>query len=333
MESANNNKRGDDTFDEVEAANDSQQGDAEVLDSFDDSNPPTPQRHREDTDHAHTAELSSSLGIDLGRRILSFAAEPPAASNEHSALLAAYARGEAGVGRGASHQTAQAASQRRRVAMTADRVLDAPGLINDYYLNLLHWSSTNLLAIALSDSVYIWNADSGDVACLCSVATGEESSEEIVCSVRFSEDGSYLAVGTSSGPIQIYDVATSSRIRTMNGRGTRVPTLSWSGAFLSSGGRDGSIWNHDVRIAQHKVAEMNGHRGEVCGLEWRKDPSAHIGATSAQAGATGLLASGGNDNVVNVWDGRMLSAPKITKSNHTGAVKVRCDAAHEVKLG
>ena len=35
-----------------------------------------------------------------------------------------------------------------------------------------------------------------------------------------------------------------------------------------------------------------------------------------------LLASGGNDNVVNVWDGRNPNTPKMTKANHTAAVKV-----------
>lgn len=34
------------------------------------------------------------------------------------------------------------------------------------------------------------------------------------------------------------------------------------------------------------------------------------------------MASGGNDNVVNVWDGRMTNSPKMSKTNHTAAVKV-----------
>lgn len=261
----------------------------------------------------------------MGRRILSFSAEPPSASNEHSSLLAAYARGDFASSRSSSHSSAQAASQRRRIATTPERVLDAPGLVDDYYLNLLDWSVTNLVAIALAESVYIWNAESGEVGCLCSVDSpaggGAEGGEEIVCSVKFSDDGSYLAIGTSSGPIQIWDLSTSTRVRNMSGHATRVPTLSWSGAILSSGSRDGSIWNSDVRVGNHKVAEMRGHRAEVCGLEWRKD-SALSTASGGSSGGMGLLASGGNDNVVNVWDGRMLQAPKMVKSNHTAAVKV-----------
>lgn len=235
-------------------------------------------------------------------------------------MLAAYARGD-GPSR-TNAQAALAASQRRKIATTPERVLDAPGMVDDYYLNLLDWSSTNLVAIALEEAVYIWNAESGEVGQLCSVAGPDSDSDEMVCSVKFSDDGSYLAVGLSSGPIQIYELNTSTRIRTMAGHATRVPTLSWSGAILSSGSRDGSIWNSDVRQAQHKVGEMHGHRAEVCGLAWRKDMSLS-GSSSAggSAGGMGLIASGGNDNVVNVWDGRMLTAPKMVKNNHTAAVK------------
>lgn len=310
----------------AKAGNDSFEGDQSATsegnsaaDGFDDSPPGSPNRETS-ADQAHTQDLTKSLGIDLEKRILSFSAEPPPASNEHASMLAAYARGD-GPSR-TNAQAALAASQRRKIATTPERVLDAPGMVDDYYLNLLDWSSTNLVAIALEEAVYIWNAESGEVGQLCSVAGPDSDSDEMVCSVKFSDDGSYLAVGLSSGPIQIYELNTSTRIRTMAGHATRVPTLSWSGAILSSGSRDGSIWNSDVRQAQHKVGEMHGHRAEVCGLAWRKDMSLS-GSSSAggSAGGMGLIASGGNDNVVNVWDGRMLTAPKMVKNNHTAAVK------------
>ena len=39
-----------------------------------------------------------------------------------------------------------------------ERILDAPELVNDYYLNLLDWSADNRLAVALGENVYLWNA-------------------------------------------------------------------------------------------------------------------------------------------------------------------------------
>lgn len=168
---------------------------------------------------------------------------------------------------------ALAASQRRRITTMPCRVLDAPGMLDDYYLNVLDWSASNMLAIALEHQVYIWNAESGDVSRLCHLGDPEteEPGDDYVCSLKFSDDGSYLAIGTSSGPIQIWDVQAQVRQRTMSGHLSRVPTLAWSGAILSSGSRDGSIWNSDVRVAQHKQSEMRAHRAEVCGLGWRKD--------------------------------------------------------------
>ena len=37
------------------------------------------------------------------------------------------------------------------------KVLEAPGLIDDYYLNLVCWSKSNLIAVGLEDSVYFFN--------------------------------------------------------------------------------------------------------------------------------------------------------------------------------
>jgi cell division cycle protein 20 (cofactor of APC complex) len=228
------------------------------------------------SDATHTSDLSASLGIDSSKRILSFFAEPPMPQTDHSALLSTYARLPA-KGSSSSATSAANAATRRRIATAPERVLDAPGLVDDYYLNLLDWSSSNLVAIGLGESVYVWNAESGEVNLLCSVGPAEgetataEEGDEYICSVKFTEDGTHLAVGLSSGPIQVYDVAAGVLVRTMSGHLSRVPSLSWSGAVLSSGCRTGEIWNSDVRIAQHCVAQMKGHRGEVCGLEWRTE--------------------------------------------------------------
>jgi cell division cycle protein 20 (cofactor of APC complex) len=38
-----------------------------------------------------------------------------------------------------------------------EKVLDAPGLINDYYLNLIDWGRNNLLAVCLGEGAFVWN--------------------------------------------------------------------------------------------------------------------------------------------------------------------------------
>ncbi|CAI7850685.1 unnamed protein product, partial [Closterium sp. NIES-53] len=42
-------------------------------------------------------------------------------------------------------------------------VLDAPALQDDFYLNLVDWSSTNVLAVGLGSCVYLWSAASSKV--------------------------------------------------------------------------------------------------------------------------------------------------------------------------
>jgi len=113
----------------------------------------------------------------------------------------------------------------------------------------------------------------------------------------------------------LWDVEAGQKLRTMAGHQAQIGALSWHQHILSSACGDGSIWHHDVRMPRHKVMELLGHTGEVCGLKWREDGE--------------LLASGGNDNVVNVWDGRVgdvgvegaRGTAKWTKRNHTAAVK------------
>lgn len=239
---------------------------------------------------AYQEIMAKACGVALEKRILSFAVQPPA-SDRHD-LRATWNR----------QIRPKTAVAKRRIPLAPEKILDAPGLADDYYLNLLDWSSKNILAVGLEDTVYIWNADTGEVQEFC-----KTKPDDYIASLKWASDGSYLAVGTGQGDAQIWDVDSFSKIRSMRGHTSRVGVLSWDQHILSSGARDGSIWNHDVRIANHKIAELLGHTSEVCGLQWRPDGA--------------LLASGGNDNQVQIWDARS-SVPKMTKTSHMAAVKV-----------
>ncbi|EAQ93421.1 hypothetical protein CHGG_01656 [Chaetomium globosum CBS 148.51] len=243
---------------------------------------------------AYQESLADACGVNLSTRILEFKPAPPESSKPID-LRQQY-------NRPLKQASAASAQFRRRIATAPERVLDAPGLIDDYYLNLLDWSTGNQVAIGLERNVYVWSADEGSVSCLL-----ETSPDTYVSSVKWSGDGAYVGVGLGTGEVQIWDVAEGVKIRSMLGHDTRVGVMGWSKHLLSTGARSGLVFNHDVRIAEHKVAELVSHTSEVCGLEWRSD--------GAQ------LATGGNDNLVSIWDARSLAVPKFTKTNHKAAVK------------
>ncbi|KAI9513543.1 WD40-repeat-containing domain protein, partial [Russula earlei] len=261
------------------------------------------------TSPGHTARLVAATGVPLNKRVLAYHEAPPAASDTTLAQQREIARPL--YARPGTLQSSSGAvtNRSRKIATQPERVLDAPGMVDDFYLNLLSWSVLNVVAVALSENTYIWKADTGAV-----VQMGEAPEGTYVSSVDFSNDGGFLGVGVGTGEVELWDVETGQKLRSMGGHQAQVAALSWHGHILSSACGDGSIWHHDVRVARHKVMELLGHSGEVCGLKWRADGE--------------LLASGGNDNVVNVWDGRVgdviegsRGVARWTKRNHTAAVK------------
>lgn len=93
-----------------------------------------------------------------------------------------------------SEYTSPNIKQIRKISKMPFKVLDAPSLQDDFYLNLVDWSSTNVLAVGLGRAVYIWSACTSRVTKLCEVPI-----DDSITSVGWSQRGSHLAVGTNSG--------------------------------------------------------------------------------------------------------------------------------------
>ncbi|CAG2250377.1 CDC20 [Mytilus edulis] len=206
----------------------------------------------------------------------------------------------------AGKSTAPKGTTNRQIPQQPERILDAPELFDDYYLNLLDWSCCNLLSVALGGGVYIWNSADGSIIQLMELQTPDD----YVSSVNWvKEGGNFLGIGTSNGSVQLWDVTQNKMIRNMSGHAARVGSLSWNAHVLSSGSRSGAIYHHDVRVANHHVSTLNNHSQEVCGLAWSPDGR--------------YLASGGNDNLLNIWDATLSEevAPLHTFSHHQAAVK------------
>ena len=85
----------------------------------------------------------------------------------------------------------------------AFKVLDAPGLRDDFYLNLLDWGNNNVIAVALGKSVFLWSASTGNVEELLTLPE-----TQTVTSVGWADRSTnQLAVGVNNGTVQIWDCA------------------------------------------------------------------------------------------------------------------------------
>ncbi|XXG77104.1 hypothetical protein AAC387_Pa08g1329 [Persea americana] len=228
--------------------------------------------------------LTEAMGMDR-TRILSFWSKPPAPTN-------------------LNFQENVLANQ------PADRTLDAPDLIDDYYVNLLDWSTRSIVVIALKNIVHLCNASNGS----CSELLRVDEENGPITSISWAPGGQHIAVGLNSFVVDLWDTTASRKLTTLQGghRG-RVGSLSWNNHILTTGGSDSMIINNDVRMRSHTVQTYRGHRQEVCGLKWSNNGQ--------------HLASVGNDNLLYIWYRSMASSNPKSQwlhrfDHHKAAVKV-----------
>jgi cell division cycle protein 20 (cofactor of APC complex) len=192
--------------------------------------------------------------------------------------------------------------EERVLPNTADALVDAAGLSDDFYHNVLDWSDDNIVAVALGSNVYLWD-----------IATNNKNEivrleNENVTSLKFAkcESSFYLAVGCQNGNTLIMDTLSGDCLRTFNASDDPVYCLDWNGPILSqSSGETGIIQHFDVRQRNYLISEWRGHLGKVTSLKWQKTGE--------------YLASGGNDNQINIWDRNGTSLYSLRE--HRAAVR------------
>ena len=183
----------------------------------------------------------------------------------------------------------------RHIPTTPYRILDAPGVINDYYLNNLDWVE-NRITISLKDTVYSYNVDTKEVNEIFANKNG------YICSVK--ADHNNIFIGDSQGVLRVYDLEKNELISEIHIHHTRVSSLSINGNILTSGEKEGHILNSDLRY--FKVSSIfEGHTQEVCGLKWSPTKE--------------YLASGSNDNTIRIW--KLGYPTSIILKGHNSAIK------------
>ncbi|CAB1111300.1 unnamed protein product [Ectocarpus sp. CCAP 1310/34] len=246
----------------------------------------------------------SGSSVGGSPRVLSFTERPPLPQDRYTNVLK--------VLHTMSNTSIARASLGRSIPSAPLRILDAPDLVDDYYLNLISWGHNNVLAVALGQAVYLWNAATGSIEHLLTLPDPHDFVTSVAWMGR--DGGDFLGVGTNHSAVQLWDASKLRQVRTMSGHSARVGTLAWKRHVLSSGSRDSSIIQHDVRMPNHKMATFMGHEQEVCGLKWSPDGN--------------TLASGGNENFLCLWDASMSGRGGAGGSGGGGSSGGRSSLVH-----
>lgn len=187
-------------------------------------------------------------------------------------------------------------------------ILDCPGLVDDFYLNILDWSPRNIVSIALGNGVYSYNYDTHATFCVSSCL-----GNQYISAIRMINGGSHIAVATSKGCLDVIDFHKNQVTFSANyPEHSRIATIAakdnqgyFDDQCLLIGGKRGRILAFDLRSSK-PVRQYNGHQSEVCGL--------------ALAQNSWTFASGGDEKCVNIWDTRS-NKPLRTLCDFSAAVK------------
>lgn len=202
----------------------------------------------------------------------------------------------------------------RKISKVPYKILDAPCLVGDFYLQLIHWSARNQLAVSLGNAVWLWSGDTGSVSKFCF----KKEADLDYTAVQWDPKGNLLAVGDGNGVLELWDFDTAKMVFQAKDNLDRIDCISWNNPnIFSTGSRDASILTYDIRVKNEPVAKYLSHSDEVCGLQWSPNGS--------------TLASGGNDNKVFLWNIRKHE-PEAQIDEHTSAVKAIAWSPHQRNL-
>ena len=188
------------------------------------------------------------------------------------------------------------------------KVLSASGLEDDFYQSPLTWCTQDKLLLGIAEDIYLYDVVEETKSVLLNITQKGSS---------IAQCGDQLAVGCKNGMFGIYDVNTAQSLKSLKRiHEGRIGVMAWHSPFIiATASKDMRVIIHDTR--QASSISFVAHRQEVCGLAWEARPNNTSQGISRDST---LIATGGNDNDVRVWDMRRLAAPLCTQ-RHLAAVK------------
>jgi meiosis-specific APC/C activator protein AMA1 len=186
------------------------------------------------------------------------------------------------------------------------RVLDAPSLTNDFYTNVVSWSTkSNRIAVGLASDVYLWHED--ESAYLLDLPDGH-----LISCVSFSE-GDHIIIATKEGKFFLFSQTMREPLDDYFNNGSGICCIAWSPKKLNgffAGDDTGEVLYFEVddRNKLELVSKFKCQQQQVCGIA--------VGYDGNQ------ISVGGNDNSCTIWDITNIKDPKFKfHLPHQAAVK------------
>ena len=250
--------------------------------------------------NAHDTHIAQALGMDTTSRLLNFKKKTKTIE-----------------------ESGKRQHKRARRDFEVLCVMDAPGLIDDFYASPVSYNSDRTLAVGLFNMVYLWDREH-KARCL-----SNSSTSDVYC-LRWSHSNTILGVARTDGSLCFwefnhdcyYDFSASSanfvQFVEQHGKACCLawrPTSSTAGApeeQLIVGTTKGEVClfklsTVDIMTTLTVCENIIAHTDQICGIAFRIDG--------------GQFATGGNDNLVNVFDFVGSKIQKRFVFRHKAAVK------------
>ncbi|KAG7818066.1 hypothetical protein KL928_003067 [Ogataea angusta] len=272
--------------------------------------------HKEDTS-IHKVSVAKALGFRIKSRILNF--RPSRVSNLRKKPIGDMienkqpSQSDISGSTIASPPSLSNTSKEKIKTEVKFKVLDAPGLRNDFYANVVSWGrKSDRIAVGLGTVVYTWSNKTG--------TTPLQTIEEVISCVSYSYND-ILAVGTKTGRVIIY----SENARTINTTSILRPStgiccICWiKGTNSFFAGDDlGEVTLYELieiengpNSPQYRLTvgcSFKCNEQQICGIDISPDRQ--------------QVTVGGNDNCCTIWDIRDLHKPVLKSClPHQAAVK------------
>ena len=204
---------------------------------------------------------------------------------------------------------------RRSVSTTSTTLLHLANetIVDDFYTHVLATHEATL-ACATADAVHLVTASGLRARHVVHHPSSPASSVAALGSIAWLTS-TQLALGASNGALYRYDLSTMACVDVVAEAHTdRIDVIASDGNGCYTGGRDGSIAHWDFRLPHPQLHVRSDHSQGVCGLALSADGT--------------RLASGGNDNLVCLFDTRQRRVEHLLQG-HSAAIKALAWNPHE----